>query len=251
MSTYYLQELQKNMERIEAMTANLSDEKTIHINILGLPEVRVGGKHLDMTNYNAPKSWNIIVFLALQMKATSSITIAETLWPDVDPVKATDNVRSAVYQIRNRFHVLCSELIRNGKQGYWFNPEYKVIVDAQTLDDLWKEASSLKEHLPKLDVLKKAVTLYRGHLYDDRCSDQWTISAYHHYSKVYAEVITALLDELGIEENYSEIHEYATESMNVMTGIMRVYFWLVVSTCMISRYEAAKQTMESLVDEFE
>lgn len=75
------------------------------------------------------------------------------------------------------------------------------------------------------------------------------MSYYHHYSKIYSEVIMTLLDELGKDANYSEIHEYASQSLHIQPGNLRTCFWLVVSTYYISGPTAAVTTVNKFNDD--
>ena len=52
MSTFYLQELQQDMELLEDVPEE-EDDGAVYINILGVPEVRVGNKQLDTRKYNS------------------------------------------------------------------------------------------------------------------------------------------------------------------------------------------------------
>ena len=248
MSTFYLQELQQDMELLEDVPEE-EDDGAVHINILGVPEVRVGNKQLDTRKYNSAKAWAVLGFLALKNKEVPSRSIVTTLWPDTDPDHEIENFRSTLYQLRRKFKALCPEIVGRGDRGYGLNKAYTIIVDAHEFDDLWEKASREKNLPQKVEYLKKAVKLYRGHLFNDQCSEAWLMAYYHHYSKIYSEVIMELLDELGKYEHYSIIHEYASQSLHIQPGNLRTCFWLVVSTYFISGPTVAVTTMNSFNDE--
>ena len=239
MSTYYLQELQQSEELYGGQAADDKDKDLVYINILGSPEVCVGSKRIDMRKYSSMKSWMVIVYLALKKKAVSGRTIVSDLWPNVDTTKAMDNLRSTCYQMRGKFQFLCPEFVVSENGGYWFNRDKVIVLDTEMFEMYLKKAKKEKNHTLKLDALKRAVSLYRGHLFDEQCDDSWISNYHYHYSKLYAECITALLDELGLEENYSEIHKFVVESLSISHGIIKVYFWLIVSTEFISGHAEA------------
>lgn len=166
MSTYYLQELQRDMAVLEEAPEQ-EEDGTVHINILGVPEVRVGGKQLDIRKYASAKAWAILVYLALKNKEVPSRTIVTALWPDTDPDKGIENFRSTVYQMRRKFAFLCPEIVYRGERGYGLNGKYKMIIDSMEFDSLWDKASHEKNSAQKIEYLKKAIELYRGHLHSD------------------------------------------------------------------------------------
>lgn len=55
------------------------------------------------------------------------------------------------------------------------------------------------------------------------------LSYYHAYNSLYAQIIIAFLDELGKDENYTEIHKYASGALIMLDGSPRICFWLTVA----------------------
>lgn len=83
MTTFYLQELQKSMEELETNQNESADEYTIRINLLGVPEICVGNKKLDMRVYASDNAWKVISYLALKGKPLPGSTLIENIWPKV------------------------------------------------------------------------------------------------------------------------------------------------------------------------
>ena len=245
MSTFYLQELQQSMAELETNQDDSADEHTIRINLLGMPEVCVGSKKLDMRVYASDNAWKIISFLALKGKPVPGSTLVENIWPKIKDTSDTNPLRSALYQMRSKFQVLCPNIISSNEQGYWFNSEYRVEVDTVLVEELWKKISEEKNHSVRLAQLKQAAKLFRGYLCDNKLDEPWMISYYHTYSSLYAQVMTSLLDEIGKDENYTGIHKYASASLSMLDGNPKICFWLTVATYFISGKSAALEVINA------
>ena len=245
MTTFYLQELQQSMAEMETNQDQSADEHTIRINLLGIPEVCVGGKKLDMRVYASDNAWKVISYLALKGKPVPGSTLIENIWPKVKDASDTNPLRSALYQMRSKFQFLCPNIVSNNELGYWFNPDYRVEVDAVIAEQFWSKASSEKNHVSKLIYLKNALRLFRGHLCDNKLDEPWMLSYYHAYNSLYAQIIIAFLDELGKDENYTEIHKYASGALIMLDGSPRICFWLTVATYYISGRSAAIEVINA------
>ena len=245
MTTFYLQELQQSMAEMETNQDDSADEHTIRINLLGMPEVCVGSKKLDMRVYASDNAWKIMSYLALKGKPVPGSTLIENIWPKIKDPSDTNPLRSALYQMRSKFQFLCPNIISSNEQGYWFNTEYRVEVDTILVEELWKKASAEKNHSAKLAYLKQAAKLFRGYLCDNKLDEPWMISYYHTYTGLFAQIVTSLLDELGRDENYASIHKYASCASTVLTGNSKICFWLTVATYFISGRGASMEVVNA------
>lgn len=245
MSTFYLQELQQSMAELETNQDDSADEHTIRINLLGMPEVCVGSKKLDMRVYASDNAWKIISYLALKGKPVPGSTLIENIWPKIKDTSDTNPLRSALYQMRSKFQFLCPNIISSNELGYWFNTDYNIEMDTTLAEELWKKASEEKNHIVRVSYLKQAAKLFRGYLCDNKLDEPWMISYYHSYTSLFAQIMTTLLDELGKDKNYVSIHKYASCASSVLTGNSKICFWLTVATYFISGRGAANEVVNA------
>ncbi|MDD6662212.1 MAG: hypothetical protein PUE72_10950 [Lachnospiraceae bacterium] len=245
MTTFYLQELQQSMAELETNQDDSADEHTIRINLLGMPEVCVGSKKLDMRVYASDNAWKIISYLALKGKPVPGSTLIENIWPKIKDTSDTNPLRSALYQMRSKFQFLCPNIISSNELGYWFNTDYNIEMDTTLAEELWKKASEEKNHIVRVSYLKQAAKLFRGYLCDNKLDEPWMISYYHSYTSLFAQIMTTLLDELGKDKNYVSIHKYASCASSVLTGNSKICFWLTVATYFISGRGAANEVVNA------
>lgn len=171
MTTFYLQEYQESMAELETNQDDSADEHTIRINLLCLPEVCVGSRKLDMRVYASVNAWKVITFLALKGKPVPGSTLIEHIWPKVKDPADTNTLRSSLYQMRSKFQFLCPNIVSNYEKGYWFNTDFRVEVDTDLAESLWRKAASEKNHAAKITDLKQAADLFRGYLCDNKLDD--------------------------------------------------------------------------------
>lgn len=234
LSQYYLGEF------ISIASPEDSLAKKVRINLFGKPSIVYRGIVTDVSGYRAPKGWKLLVYLALSEKPKSAYEIASALWPD-DTENQSDNVRGMVYRIRDRLsQKIPANLIINDN-GYQLNPELVITTDVQEMESLWKRARDEASVYNRVDLLKKAFSLYTGEVYESCADEEWLNRHVNHYAMMYVEIVNALLEALAGERDYPCIQEYAGKSLVNAPGNEAAYYWLTAALIRSGAVSEARQ----------
>jgi DNA-binding SARP family transcriptional activator len=95
------------------------------VGLLGGFVVKRGGEPLDMPS----DARRVIAFLALQRRPVSRVSVAGGLWADSDQSRASGNLRSALWRIRQKSH----EIVGSKGETLCLAPE--VDVDVERVDE--------------------------------------------------------------------------------------------------------------------
>lgn len=92
----------------------------------------------------------------------------------------------------------------------------------------------------KVDLIKQAISLYKGQLFEDACHEHWIMPMVHTYNLRYIALVNELLSKLAEVGDYTGIHRYATKALAVTPGNIRAYYWLIFSMYHSGAIEMAK-----------
>lgn len=141
-----------------------------------------------------------------------------------------------------------SRVIVSTANGYRINPDLHIMMDKDQFDNLWTAVQHAAATSLKVDLIKQAIKLYKGQLFESASSEHWIMSTVNQYSLRYVGLVNELLSELAEAGDFSGIHQCATAALNIMPGNVKAHFWLIfamyrsgaieMSKCEISRAKA-------------
>lgn len=247
LSQYYLGEF------LNRTPEEAADAKKVRINLFGVPSVVCRGTVISAKDYRAPKAWKLLAYLALSKKPRAVYEIAEALWPEEEGGDQSENVRSTVYRLRDRFaQKVPGDLIVN-ESGYRLNPALTVTTDAAEMERLWNAAQEETEVFTKVELLKAASRLYTGEVCEACADEEWLSPHVNYYATLYVKIVNSLLETLAGERDYPCIQEYAGRSLLLSPGNGTAYYWLAVALARNGAAEEARKRVraakETLIEE--
>lgn len=226
---------------------SIHSDKDIVINFLGDMEICTCKGVLKERDFNSPKSSRVVTYLLLNPRtAHPPLEIYSTLWPDecIDPETASRNIRGYIYRFRQAFALICDyPLIESTPNGYRVNPELNLITDLQQFDRLCDAARQSVSVVQKVDFMRKAIALYHGPLFQTAQDEHWLIGQVNHYRLCYVTLVNELLSTLAAAKDYACVQHYAVNSLTIMPGNLKAYYWLIVAMYHLGTVELAKKEL--------
>lgn len=223
---------------------SIQSDKDIIINFFGNMEIMTSKGILREQDFKSPKSSRVITYLMLHRKAAHTpMEIAEALWPDdtYDPDAIGSNIRGFIYRFRQTFSLVSDhQLIQSTPNGYRINPDLRIMTDLQQFDKLWDAAQKPIDREHKVEMLKQAYMLYKGHIFENACDEPWIVSLVNRHSLRYVGIVNELLAELAAIKDYPCLQAYAAHSLELVPGNMRAYYWQIFSMYQMGAVEMAK-----------
>lgn len=225
----------------------VQSSKDIAINFFGDMEIHTPKGILSERFFNSPKSSRVIIYIILNPRtAHPPLEIYHALWPDecIEPEVAGRNIRGYVYRFRQAFSLICDyPLIESTPNGYKLNPNLNIITDVHQFDRLTEAARKTSSEIQKINLMKKAVNLYKGPIFRGAQDEHWIISQVTLYRLRYVALVNDLLYALAETHDYTCVHHYALNAAELMPGNLKAYYWLVVSTYHLGSIELAKDEL--------
>lgn len=237
---------QKTIESSKlALSADeIQSDKDIIINFFGSMEIQTSKGVLKERDFKSPKSSRVATYLMLNSKsAHSAWEIAEAIWPD-DPDKIeviSEYIRGYIRTFRKAFELISDyQLIETAANGYQINHDFHIMTDLQQFDLLWEQAQHAVSVSHRVDLLKEAVALYKGHVFENACDEHWIIGTVTHYKSRYIGIVNELLATLMDAGDYTSVQHYATRAIELTPENIKAYYWLVRAMVKLDCFEMAK-----------
>ena len=169
--------------------------------------------------------------------------IVEALWPD-EPQRMDaliTYIRGYVHTFRKAFSLISEyPLIETAANGYQINHDFHIMTDLDKFDLLWEQAQHAVSTTHKVDLLKQAVELYKGHVFENACDEHWIMGTVTHYKTRYIGLVNELLSTLTAVGDYSGVQRYATKAIELVPENYKAYYWLVHAMLKLDCLELAK-----------
>ena len=222
----------------------IQSDKDIIVNFFGDLNIYTSKGVWREQDFNSPKCARLVAFLLLNRKiAHPPLEIAAALWPNdtSSPETICRNIRGLIYRFRQAFSLISDfPLIESTSNGYRINRNLRIMTDIQQFDNLYKLIQNTATSAIKLDLMREAITLYRGPLFECASSEHWIMPKVHTYNLLYIGLVNDFLGRLADSGDYTAIHQYACKALEVMPGNIRAYYWQVFATYHSGAIEMAK-----------
>lgn len=106
--------------------------------------------------------------------------------------------------------------------------------------NLWDAVQTATGVLQKTDLIKQALSIYKGNLFEDAAGEHWIMPMANSYNLRYIGLVNQLLSMLAEAGDYDSVQRYANESLEIAPGNVRAYYWLVHAMYRSGAVEMAK-----------
>ncbi len=226
---------------------NIERDTDIIIHLFGNLDVYTSKGVIREADFKSPMMCKMLAYLALHPKTmTPPWKMVAVLWPeDADDVEGqAKNVKYLLYRFRQVFGLVSDyQLIDTSPSGYRLNPELNIMTDLQMFDHYRNSIQGTPSLAHKVELLKKAVAIYDGHVFDSGNSEDWVMPTATHYALEYVGVINELLKIMAEAKDYSDVIKYAAQSLEIEPGNMRAHYWRIFALYQSGASEMARASL--------
>lgn len=241
---------QRTIDRVKmALTPEeIKSDKDIVINFFGDMEIITQDGVWKEHDFASPKCCRAAAYIMLQRKtAHSALAIADALYPedtaDVDTINK--NIRGYIYRFRKSFELICKhKLIEYTSNGYRLNPTLNIKTDLQQFETIWEQTQQEIPVTHKVYLLKRAIKLYKGAVFQSACDNHWLVGIATEYKMKYISMVNELLSILAEFNDYDGVHHFALKTIKLVPENVKAQYWLVYSIYHSGAVAIAKQEIK-------
>ena len=245
---------QKLMQSIKMTISpeNIERETDVIINLFGNLEIYTVNGVLLESDLKSPKICRLLAYIAMNRKvAIPAREIVEAVWPEeaAESENPGKNLRALIFRLRQSFGLISGyQLIETTPNGYGFNRELNIITDLDLFEKYWDTAQQTSLISEKIEILKRAVDLYKGGVLESAADEHWLIPKASYYHLRYQGMVSELLKSLAEAKDYHNLHRYAAQSLAIDHGNGTAHYWLIYSMVQRGADELAKTQMKIAQD---
>jgi DNA-binding transcriptional activator of the SARP family len=230
--------------RLALAPEEIKTDKDIIVNFFGSMSIGTSKGVLTERELNAPKCSRVITYLLLNPKSSfHPLPIVSTLWPEEeDKWEATASyVRNYIHKFKKAFDLISPyPLIVHSGTGYGINPELNIMTDLKQFDLLIDEAQHTNLIPHKVELLKKAVALYKGPVFENADGELWIKPIATKYRLLYIGILNELLSTLDDVEDFAGVRQYAAKAVELVPENIRAHYWLLHAMNHLGTLELAR-----------
>lgn len=229
---------------------DIQDSKDVLIHLLGNLEIYTSLGVLTEEKINSPLITALVGYLLTDKKKYhKSIELARIVYPEtvVDIENPSKNLKALIHRLNELFSSISDDrLIPPNGNGYVLNNELHITTDLDQFEMYWRQAQHEVSIIRKVEYLKKAVSLYKGHILFSISDQIWVVSLDAHYRVVYHKVVNELLKTLLYVEDYDDVVRCATECLMISQDNKEAYYWLVLALDELSLQDMLREQLQNV-----
>ena len=141
---------------------------SLELHALGSASAFLDGRLITNSEWAVEKTKELLFYFVANPGGMRKEQIVEDLWPDMSPGKGDSNFHSTTYRLRRAIFPDCL-IFENGR--YRFDSSLVQYYDVHEFENLVRNVESEERPEAKLELLQRAVSLYRGEYLEDIYSD--------------------------------------------------------------------------------
>ena len=222
---------------------------TIRISVLGKFSIEYNGNIVSDDLNRSKKMWNLLAFIV--MNHNSAITqsrFIDALWSE-DNSNPVNALKTQLFRTREMLKPLGLEgdgCILSSRGAYSWNPEYKIILDAENFEALIHNAedTSLSPQ-DRISIYLDALQLYNGDFIPKLSGEVWTIPISARYHSIYLDAVKKLCTLLDDENDSETIIKVILKAIEIDNLDEKLHCILIMAYIRCDRYKDALDHYDS------
>jgi PAS domain S-box-containing protein len=226
-----------------------------------LGQFKVCTPHKQLQQWPSSRAKEVLEFLvARRPAAVTREMLMEALWPEHSPATAANNLRTAVYNLRQTLNALLDldtsfNSILFSQGDYLINPEFDLLIDTQEFEAAFNQARRLEQN-GRTETARQeycqAEEMYRGDYLEDELYQDWTLNRREALKDTYLLILNKLADHAMNSQDYESCILYSQKTLardgcreDVCRRLMCCYSRLGQRNRAVHWYQTFRQTVKA------
>lgn len=207
----------------------IHNDKDVIINIFGDLEIFTSKGTITEEELNSPKISRYLVYLLLHRdRPAAPRLICDEVWPTEETDNPSSKIKNLTFRLQTEFAIISDyRLVVSTPQGYQLNPELHIITDVDMFEEAWMQAQAAVTLETKIELLKRAIELYRGSVFSSASSEHWLMPHELAYKYKCLGIYGELMKVLFESGNYAGVQYYAVAALKLDRANVDAYYWLI------------------------
>lgn len=200
----------------------------MELHLLGNFYLRNKNAVLDEETLHSNKLTKLLVYFIIHRdKAILHQELMEVFGADnsQNPQGALKNL---MYRLRTALKIFGEEeYICTSSGAYRWNPDIEVITDYEYFEKLSSEAACEKNEAKKKELCRKAITEYRGNVFERINRESWMLARVEEYRSLFIDLVKSLASIYEKEEQWNDLEELCNQALSADPLDEDFHYWIV------------------------
>jgi DNA-binding SARP family transcriptional activator len=206
-------------------------------------------------NWDKVQSWHsqkaktlFKYMITRRKKPVTRELLVETLWPDCEPEVGRNNLKAAIYSLRQTLSSLTTrdmpQIVLFTEGQYMINPEVDFWIDIDEFDHYWSSGRAMEKESKKSEAAERyrqAQELYRGDYFEDDLYLDWTMLPREALKDTYLAILAKLAHNSFEDMDYESCIIYSQKILGKDMCHEEAYRWLIKCYFALGQYHRARQ----------
>jgi PAS domain S-box-containing protein len=233
----------------------------LRLEVYCLGQFKVCSPHKQLQQWQSGRAKEVLEFLiSRRPAAVTREMLMEALWPEHTPATAANNLRTAVYNLRQTLNALLdldaafnSVIFSQGE--YLINPEFELIIDTGEFETCFNQARRLEQTGRTEAAMQEycqAEEMYRGDYLENELYQDWTLNRREALKDTYLLILNKLADYAMNSQDYESCILYSQKTLardacreDVCRRLMCCYSRLGQRNRAVQWYQTFRQTVKA------
>lgn len=195
-------------------------EVQIKVEMLGDFSIAFDGAQITKRVKRSSKIWKLLQYLiTFRGKSIPQEELIDVFCGSDVVGNPGSALRTMVYRARSALAEsgvrYAEEMILSKDGGYSWNNAPQCTVDAEEFESLWKKAGVCVDDDERLELLLKAIELYKGDFLPNSAGEMWVMPLSRWYRSIYIECVHAALELLTNTGHAAKAEELSTRALQL------------------------------------
>ena len=194
------------------------EEVEIFIEMLGGFVLQYGENRITEQEKRSSKLWKLLQYLiTYRYKQVTQEELIENFFDNEMVGNPNSALRTMIYRARATLLEnglpFADDMVISKSGGYSWNNSINYTIDTEQFEAICKKASACTGQGERLDLLLRAVDLYKGDFLPKSSSDMWVIPQARWYRSLYVECVHDALEMLSSSGRHAEAEELCVKAL--------------------------------------
>lgn len=202
----------------------------LKVETLGKFQISDGNTVVNYSNIHSNMLSKLLLYLLVHREKNLSIEdISNAIWEDDSSQNPANALKNLMYRLR-KFLMQSfdrNDFIITNRGSYRWNPDIKVVIDAEVFDKLAQSAKN--EHVidVAIDKFEKALSCYKGKYLSQLLDLHWVNNTSTYYHNLYISSVKVLCELYVKMDKYFELDELCSQAMKYETCDEQLYCYQI------------------------
>lgn len=207
---------------------------------------------LDDDNTRSAMMTKLLVYMVTYREKNLTMDeIAGALWQDEEVDNPAGALKNLMYRLRNllKKNLGENEYIITSRGSYQWNPDVRVVVDAEQFEQLLDKAKcETLDSAARMNYYEMGIRIFQGDFMSKLSDVHWVTTLTTYYHSMYLSAVKSLAEIYAETEMFDELERICTEALKFDSTDEQIHYFLILARMKNNKLNLAMESYEKACD---